>query len=1200
MSTNDPSDDSVAPIPRPNRDGATAAPGPPDGKSVPPPAPLLETTEAVPVSGTIAQTPTVAQQAIRLLGPGDLPERVLPSVPGYTLEAEIGAGGMGVVYRARELTFNRDVAIKLLQERFAEDGLAVQRFLEEARITGQLQHPAIPPVHHLGTLPDGRPFLVMKLIKGNTLATLLESQPAGDPDALAGNRRRFVAVFAQVCQAVAYAHDRKVIHRDLKPSNVMVGGFGEVQLMDWGLAKVLTGRPERPPESAGARTEIRGGRAGDSATQPGLVLGTPAFMAPEQARGEVENINERTDVFGLGAVLCTILTGRSAYAGPNALNVQVQAMLGETDEALARLDGCGADPDLVGLCKRCLAPRREDRPRDAGEVARAVSEHLAAAEERARQAELNRVRAEGARARVEAEAREARKRRRVQWALGGAVLLLLAAGGLGSGFAALWRNAERAKGTAESAKNRADLAKNDAVRAQDEALQARDQLAAEKKLSEAARDDALRQKGLADSSRDEAFRQKGFAEQAQKDVERERQKLEVVEYGRTMQVAYQEWRDHNVPATVALLAGTRPELRGWEYSYVNYLCHTDLLTLRGHTDHVLAVALNKDGTRIVTGGSDHTAKVWNAHTGKELLTLTGHTNTISSVAFSMDGAHTVTGSWDKTAKVWDAKTGKVLLTLEGHTGKVESASFSPDQTRIVTSSEDRTAKVWDAKTGKVLLTLAGHMGPVQAVAFSPDGSRIVTGSMDRTVRVWNATTGKGQFFLTGHTNRVTAVAFSPDGARIVTGGWDNTARVWEVRSHKELFTLEGHTGVVRSVVFSPDGERIVTGSWDDTARIWEVPSAKPEGGAATAKERLVLKGHTDRVESAVFTPDGSRVVTGSWDKTVKVWEVPSARPEGVATASKELLALEGSNATVSSAPFSPGGERVVTAHHDKTARVWDATTGRVLLTLTGHTDRVESASFSADGARIATGSWDKTAKVWDAKTGKVLLTLEGHTGKVESASFSPDGSRIITSSDDKTAKVWDAKTGKVLFTLDRHASAVNSAAFSPNGSRIVTSGADNTVRVWNAETGKELFLAKGTVGRVTSAAFSPDGTRIVTNGVVVRVRDTTTGRVLLALKGHTSTVWSAAFGPDGTRIVTGSADKTEKVWDAVTGAELLTLRGHQGTVMAVAFSSDGARLITCDSFGTTKVWDAGPRDRAVRPKEPAPPPNEVKRSGRAP
>jgi tetratricopeptide (TPR) repeat protein len=387
----------------------------------------------------------------------DQPDAATPAAPAtgagrYALDGEIARGGMGVIYRGTDTALGREVAVKVLQERFAPDAGVARRFADEARIAAQLQHPGIPPVHDLGTLPDGRPFLAMKLIKGQTLEALLNARPD-----VAAERGRFVAVFEQVCQALAYAHAHQVIHRDLKPANVMVGAFGEVQVMDWGLAKVLTGRPAAAADPGETTTGTRVVSLRDSDgsfTQAGSVLGTPAFMPPEQAAGALGKVGARSDVFGLGAVLAVILTGRPPFAAGSAETVRVQAAQGKLEECFARLDGCGADPELVALGKRCLAPSPAERPADAGEVARAVGALRAAAEERARRAELERVKAEGEKVAAQLQAAEQRKRRRVQLALAAAVLALLGLAGLGLWYhdrqaneskAAAYRNREAAQ-----------------------------------------------------------------------------------------------------------------------------------------------------------------------------------------------------------------------------------------------------------------------------------------------------------------------------------------------------------------------------------------------------------------------------------------------------------------------------------------------------------------------------------------------------------------------------------------------------------------------------------------------------------------------------------------------------------------------------------------------------------------------------------
>ncbi len=342
----------------------------------------------------------------------------------YKILVEIGRGGMGVVYRATDTVLGREVAVKVLQDRLGPGSLAARRFVGEARIASQLQHPGIPAVHDLCLLPDGRPLLAMRLIKGRTFDDFLRDRSPGSPN--------LVAVFEQVCQAVGYAHAHDVIHRDLKPANVMVGAFGEVQVMDWGIAKVLDRsvnrrEPTADAEATVAATAIESDRDEGDATRAGSVLGTPAFMPPEQAIGAVDQVDARSDVFGLGAILCTILTGNPPYVGADSEATRQLAARARLDDAFTRLDSCGAEPGLVVLCKRCLSAEKDDRPRNAGEVAAAVAGLRAAAEERARQAELDRVRAEGERARAQVQAGEQRKRRKVLALAAAAVIAALAA-----------------------------------------------------------------------------------------------------------------------------------------------------------------------------------------------------------------------------------------------------------------------------------------------------------------------------------------------------------------------------------------------------------------------------------------------------------------------------------------------------------------------------------------------------------------------------------------------------------------------------------------------------------------------------------------------------------------------------------------------------------------------------------------------------
>jgi tetratricopeptide (TPR) repeat protein len=384
-------------------------------------------------------------------GKKDETEAVLPTRLGrYELLEEIGRGGMGTVLRGYDPDLGRDLAVKVLRLDHQHDPAAVSRFTEEAQIGGQLQHPGIVPVYEVGRSADQRPYFTMKLVKGRTLAARLRerSNPRQDLPHLE-------QVFEQVCQTMAYAHFRGVIHRDLKPANVMVGAFGEVQVMDWGLAKVLEreggtssipswcaaatggltkvleGEGELPTRSvlqppgnaSGVVRTVRSTGSGP-ASQPGHVLGTPAYMAPEQASGEVDRLDERCDVFGLGAILCEILTGQPPYVGADNLQVLNKAAHGDLAEAFARLDACGADPELIRLARSSLTAEVADRPRDAGVLAAELAAHRESMEARLRQAELDQAEAR-------ARAEEERKRQRLTAALAaaGLALVLLAAGG---------------------------------------------------------------------------------------------------------------------------------------------------------------------------------------------------------------------------------------------------------------------------------------------------------------------------------------------------------------------------------------------------------------------------------------------------------------------------------------------------------------------------------------------------------------------------------------------------------------------------------------------------------------------------------------------------------------------------------------------------------------------------------------------------
>ncbi len=366
--------------------------------------------------------------------------------------------------------------------------------------------------------------------------------------------------------------------------------------------------------------------------------------------------------------------------------------------------------------------------------------------------------------------------------------------------------------------------------------------------------------------------------------------------------------------------------------------------------------------------------------------------------------------------------------------------------------------------------------------------------------------------------------------------------------------LSGHDRALDSAAFSPDGTRIVT--LDGYARFWD---------AATGKEIGNPLGRDNWVRFVVFSPDGKRIATAWKDNTARIWDAETG---------KEIALLRGHEDGVLCASFSPDGSRLVTGSFDKTTRIWDTATAQEIAVLRGNEGWVDSVAFSPDGTRIA-DTRGRAVRILDAQTGKELARF-GVSSVAQSVAFSPDGARVVMAFSDKTARIWDAATAKEVVVLGGHREEVHSAAFSPDGSRVVTASWDKTARIWDAATGRELVVLRGHTLSLGSAAFSPDGKRVVTAAYdhTARIWDATTRQEIAVLSEHKDSVQSATFSPNGSHIVTGSYDGTARVWDAETGKEVAVLLGHEHGVVCAAFSPDGSHIVTASVDKTARVWDA--------------------------
>ncbi|MCF6286190.1 MAG: serine/threonine protein kinase [Candidatus Hydrogenedentes bacterium] len=791
-----------------------------------------------------------------------LKEEVPADVPGvienegrYTHQSEHARGGMGRILMVHDEYLGRDIALKeLLPHMGSQDKVepgsepspirfstaVIGRFLQEARITGQLEHPSIVPVYELGHRKEGALYYTMKLVRGRSLSRAIR-----DADSLR-ERLELLPHFIDLCNAMAYAHSRHVVHRDIKPANVMVGEFGETVLLDWGLAKARKGHDAHAEVMEQSIMSMNLGAEADSTkTNYGQLIGTPAYMPPEQALGHTDKIDERSDIYSLGVVLYEILTGRLPF---NARTIKelISDVIYEHPVSIREVEP-GISQELAAICERAMQKSPAERYASAKELAEDVTRFQSGALVDAY-----------AYSTTDLMSRFLQRYRSVLFVGVTAIMLVAVVTGV---YVYQITHAHK-------------------------------EVLAQQRITSAERDNARKAEAEARAAEAEALRQSEA-------VVQEREIAETQSYYSSIQLAGIKIQQKQYPLARKILWQTSETRRNWEWGYFIGQCYQALATLEGHDDRLLGAEFNSDGTRIVTIAGNN-ALIWNVANGTLLHTLTGHSEKVWDVAFSADGKRLLTISWDLSAKVWDtaegtllstlegeadltgaafspdgeqvltavdnvarlwgAESGALIRTIEGHTDTVENAAFSADGTRIVTASWDRTAKVWDAATGTLELTLEGHDYGVMNAIFSPDGELIVTASKDNTAKVWDAADGQMLDTLIGHSDEVWSVSFSPDGTRLVTVSWDKTAMIWDMFDFTLIAALKGHELAIESAVFSPDGKTVVTASRDRTAKVWD---------AADGSLIVVLNGHAGEVWSASFSPDSASVVTASETDTPK-------------------------------------------------------------------------------------------------------------------------------------------------------------------------------------------------------------------------------------------------------------------------------------------------------------------------------------------
>jgi eukaryotic-like serine/threonine-protein kinase len=1069
------------------------------------------------------------------LPPADDGPHELPVVTGYEILEELGRGGMGVVYRARQAGLNRIVALKMVLAGVHAGPKSLGRFRSEAEAVAKLQHPNIVQIYEVGE-QDDRPFFSLEYVDGGSLAKRLAGTPQSPPAA--------AALTETLARAIHYAHQRGIIHRDLKPANILLAVVGDqwsVARKEPEIASSLT-TDHWPLTTVAKITDFGLAKQLESASalsHSGAVVGTPSYMAPEQAGGKAGEVGPPADVYSLGAILYELLTGRAPFRGETALDTMLQ-VLSEDPVPPARLQP-KLPRDLETICLRCL----EKDPRRRYPTALDLADEL----RRFLNHEPIQARPLGPLARGQRWCRRNPVLAAVSLL---AVAALLTVVGLSIGFG--FREAQaahRLESEQKSTQEALEIATEQTRLAQiaNEKWRRFERMSASLAL-----DQGLRLCEQGDIQRGMLWLARSLEIAPPQAEDLQRAIRANLEHWRNQLHALQNCLDHPAPVmAVAFSSDGKAVLTGSEDGIARLW---DTATGRPlgpqfrHGKNISGVAFGPNGQTVVTAGLDGLVLQWDLHSGKRIGEPIRHNGVIGALALSPNGKRLATTSFDE-AQVWDIATGKPIGPLLKHDNHVTAVAFSPDGRTVLTGSLDKTARLWDAATGKPMSPPLQHADSVMAVAVSPDGTRIATGCgrNAKSAQLWDFATGKAVGPALLHRDRVSAVAFSPDSKTLLTGGFDKTARLWDAASGRRLGVVLQHKGDVRAVAFCSDGVTFVTAGADKTARLWEAMLDRPHRPLLT---------HKAQVTAVAFGVDGNSVLSGDYDRRVHFWDLATGRPlRGPFVHPSPVMALA----------LSPDGKTLVTGTNDDRAQVWDVASGKMRIARLPHEDAVPAVAYHPGGKAVLTGSRDQTARLWDPETGKPLSAAIRHPDKVTAVAFHPDGQMFATACEDRMVRLWQTSTGKRIGNVLAHPDSVLAVAFSPDGKTLLTGCRDKAARFWSVADGKEVGVPLPHQGEVLSVAYSPDGRTVLTgsNDNTARLWEADTGKQIGPPLQHLDSVLAVAFSADGKVLMTGSDDKTARLWD---GPSLLADEVEQVVLRAQLIT--GMEL---DERGTVRELD---------------------------